>query len=59
MLHAEDAELLAAGDARDGVRHVQASALLANDDGANIGGSAALQNVVHRIADDPLARLRA
>ena len=54
VLHHEHADLLAGGDAGDGVRHVQADALLAHDDRADAGGGAVLQDVVHGIADDPL-----
>ena len=54
VLHHEHADLLAGGDARDGVRHVQADALLAHDDGADVGGGAVLEDVVDGIADDPL-----
>ena len=40
VLHGEDADLLAGGDARDGVGHVQAGALLAHDDRADVGRGA-------------------
>ena len=58
VLHAEDADVLARGDAGDGVRHVHADALLAHDDGADVGVGGVLDQMIDRIAAedlDPLA----
>ena len=57
VLHDEHADLLAGGDAGDGVRHVQPDALLAHDDRADAGGRTVLEDVVDGIADDPLHAL--
>ena len=53
MLHAEHAEFAPGGDARNGIGHVQPGPLLPHNDGADAGGSAALENVVDGIADHP------
>ena len=58
VLHAERADRVARGDARDRVRHVQADALLAHHDRADIGVRRVLDQVIDRIAAedlDPLA----
>ena len=54
VLHGEDADPLARGDAADRVGHVQAGALLAHDDGADVGLGGRLDDRVDRIADQEL-----
>ena len=54
MLHGEDADALARGDAAHRVGHVQAGALLADDDGADVGLGGGLDDGVDRIADQEL-----
>ncbi len=51
VLHGEDAHLFAAGHARIGVGHVQAGALLTDDDGADVGLGRRLEDCVARIAE--------
>ena len=57
MLHAEDADLLSRGHARDGIGHVQADALLADHDGADICGCRKLDEMVHWISEEDLDAL--
>ena len=52
VLHGEDADLLAGGDAAHGVRHVQPDALLPHDDGADVGLGGRLEDGVDGIADE-------
>ena len=59
VLHHEHAELVAAGDARDRVGHVQAGAFLPHHDRPDADGRAALEDVVDRIPDDDLNSLLA
>ena len=54
VLHREHADLLAAGEARHGVRHVQTDPLLADDDRPDAGARGELEHVVDRIAEDDL-----
>ena len=54
VLHREHADLLAAGQARHGVRHVQADPLLAHDDRPDADARGELEDVVDRIAEDDL-----
>ena len=54
VLHREDADLLPRGDAAHGVGHVQARALLAHDDGADVGLGGGLDDGVDGIADEEL-----
>ena len=50
-LHAEHAHPAALAEPRHGVGHMQADALLADDDGADVDGGAGLDQVVHRIGE--------
>ena len=54
VLHREDADLLTRGDAADRVGHVQTSALLANDDGADVSPRGRLDDRVDGVADQKL-----
>ena len=54
VLHREDADLIAGGDAADRVCHVQARPLLAHDDRADIRLGGRLDDRVDRIANKEL-----
>ena len=54
VLHREDADLLTRGDAADRVGHVQTSALLANDDRADISARGRLDDRVDGVTDQKL-----
>ena len=54
VLHGEDADALAGGDAADRVRHVQADPLLADDDRADVVLGGGLDDLVDRVADEEL-----
>jgi hypothetical protein len=54
VLHREHADFLAAGQARVGVRHVQADALLAHDDRPDARARGEFQDVIDRVAEDDL-----
>ncbi len=51
-LHAEHAHLAALGEPRHGVGHVQADALLADDDGADVDRGAGLDQMIDRIGEE-------
>jgi hypothetical protein len=57
VLHAERAEGPAGRDAGDRVRHVQADALLAHDDRADVLRGGELDQVIHRVAAEDLHTL--
>ena len=57
VLHTERADGLAGRDARDRVRHVQADALLAHDDRADVLRGSELNQVIHRVAAQNLHTL--
>jgi hypothetical protein len=57
MLHDEDADPIGRGDAADRVRHVQARALLPDDDRADVGLSGRFDDGVDRVADEKLDSL--
>src|SRR5581483_8549182 len=57
VLHDEDSDAVARGDLGDGVAHVQADALLAHHDGADVGLGGAFDDRVDRIADQELDAL--
>ncbi len=52
VLHGEDADAVARGHLGDGVAHVQADALLAHDDGSDVGLGRRLDDRVDGVADD-------
>jgi hypothetical protein len=54
MLHAEGADLLAGGDAADGIRHVQPDALLPHHHRADVLRRSEFDEMVHRIAGEDL-----
>ena len=54
VLHREHPDLLAAGQARHGIRHVQPDPLLAHDDRPDADARGELEDVVDRIAEDDL-----
>ena len=54
VLHREHPDLLAAGQARHGIRHVQADPLLAHDDRPDAGARRELEDMIDRIAEDDL-----
>ena len=53
-LHAEHAHPAALGEPRHGVGHVQADALLAHDDGADVDRGAGLDQMIDRIGEEIL-----
>ena len=57
MLHREDADLVRGRHAADRVRHVQADALLAHDDRADVRFRRRLDDGIDRIADQELHAL--
>jgi hypothetical protein len=57
VLHREHADTLARGHPAHRVGHVQAGALLAHDDGADVGLGRGLDDRVDRIADQELHTL--
>jgi hypothetical protein len=57
VLHGEDADPLTGRDAADGVGHVQAGPLLADDDRADVGLRRRFDDGVDRIADEELHAL--
>ena len=57
VLHRENADGAAGGDAADGVRHMEPGAFLADDDGADIGRGRGLDDRVDRVADQELDTL--
>jgi hypothetical protein len=54
VLHDKDADLLARAGLGDRVTHMQANALLAHHDRANIGLGRTLDDRINRVADQPL-----
>ena len=54
MLHGEDADTFAGRDAAEAISHVETSALLADDNGSDIGDCSRLDDRVDRIADEHL-----
>jgi hypothetical protein len=54
VLHAEHAELAPRRHARNGVRHMQANALLAHHDGTNIDRRRELDEMIDRISGENL-----
>jgi len=54
VLHGEHADALTGGDAADGVGHVQAHALLADDDRADVFLGRGLDDLIDRVADEEL-----
>ena len=57
VLHAEGADGVPGGDARDRVRHVQADALLPHHHRADVGGGGMFDEVIDRIAAEDLDSL--
>ena len=57
VLHAEGADGVAGGDARDRVRHVNADAFLAHHDRADVGIGGVFDQVIDRIAAEDLDAL--
>jgi hypothetical protein len=51
VLHRKDANRLARAHSADGIRHMQSGALLANDDGTNVGLGGCLDDRIDGIAD--------
>ena len=51
MLHTEHTDLVAAGQARVSIRHVQADALLAHDDGANVHFGCGFDQRIDRVGE--------
>ena len=58
VLHAEDADTLPRRYSTEGVRHVQADAFLAYDNGANIQFRGRFDQRIHRISEEILDSLR-
>jgi hypothetical protein len=54
VLHGEDADTLPRGDAAHRVGHVEARALLAHDDGADVGLGGRLDDGVDGVSDEEL-----
>jgi hypothetical protein len=54
MLHGKDTDLSTGANSADGVSHMQASPLLSNYDGANVGLGGSLDDGVDRITDQEL-----
>ena len=57
VLHYEHAQRLSRGQPADGIGHMQADSLLANDDRADIGLGGGLDDGIHRVTDDELDAL--